>query len=87
MDIQEICEQVDMVALHQLVTLDLSTQALRPRLTDEMPVEEAVAITHAIAALNAQMLRWVAVLTGGTVPGEDVCPACREAEEREGGEG
>ena len=83
MDIQEICEQVDMVALHQLILLDLSTQALRPRLTDEVPVEEALAISHTIAALNAQMLRWVGVLLHGTEPTDDGCKACREAEDGE----
>ena len=87
MDIQEICEQVDMVALHQLVTLDLSTQALRPRLTNDVSIEEALALTHTIAALNGQMLQWVRVLLDGTVPDEAMCPACREVQEREGGEG
>ena len=80
-DLQDICEQIDQVALHQLIALDLSTQALRPRLTADVPVEEALAISHTIAMLNAQMLRWVGVLLHGTVPAEDVCKACREAEE------
>lgn len=80
-DLQDICEQIDQVALHQLIALDLSTQALRPRLTDDVPVAEALAISHTIAALNAQMLRWVGVLLHGTVPAEDGCEACREAQE------
>ena len=84
MDIQEICEQVDIVALHQLVTLDLSAQSLRPRLTDEAPIEEALAITHTLAALNAQMLQWVRVLFGSEVPeAAHECPACREGEGEE----
>ena len=84
MDYQEICEQVDTVGKHQIILLDGLAQALRPRLTDDVSVEEALALTHTIAALNAQMLRWVGVLLHGTVPDEEtVCEACREAEERE----
>ena len=82
-DIQEICEQVDQVGLHQLITLDLSAQSLRQRLTDDVAVEEALALTHIIAVLNGQMLRWVSVLLRGTVPGEDECAACREGEGEE----
>ena len=82
-DIQEICEQVDQVGLHQLITLDLSAQSLRQRLTDDVAVEEALALTHIIAVLNGQMLRWVSVLLHGTVPGEDECAACREGEGEE----
>ena len=85
-DIQDICEQIDQVGLHQLITLDLSTQSLRQRLTDELSLEEALALTHIIAVLNGQMLRWVSVLLGGTVPEETECPACREHVEGDGDE-
>ena len=83
-DIQDICEQIDQVGLHQLITLDLSTQSLRQRLTDELSLEEALAITHTLAALNAQMLQWVRVLLGGEEPeAAHECAACREGEGEE----
>ena len=85
MDYQEACEQVDTVAGHQLVLLDGLAQALRQRLTDEPPLDEALALTHTVMALNGQMLRWVRVLLHGDTSEEEaaVCEACREKEEGE----
>ena len=88
MDIKQLFEQIDSIGIHQLLVLDGTAQALRPRLTDDIPLEEALALTHTIAALNAQMLRWVSVLLPGAPADAEggVCPACREAQEREGSE-
>ena len=62
---QEIVEQVDAVGKHQVILLDGLAQFLRPRLTDELPLEETLAITHTVMALNSQMLRWARVLLTG----------------------
>mgnify|MGYP001596692931 CR=1 FL=1 len=87
MDYQEICEQVDSVATHQLVLLDGLAQALRPRVTDDVPLDEALTLAHTVMALNGQMLRWARVVLAGEAPAEDaVCEVCREAEERGDGE-
>ena len=84
MDSQEICEQVNMIAGHQLVLLDGLAQSLRPRLTDELPLDETLALTHTVMALNGQMLRWARVLlTGETSEEALVCESCREAEEQD----
>ena len=84
MDYQEIVEQVDAVGKHQIILLDGLAQALRPRVTDDMPLDETMTITHTVMALNGQMLRWARVLlTGETSEEALVCEACREAEERE----
>ena len=83
MDYQEVCEQVDTVAGHQLILLDGLAQALRPRLTDESSLDETLALTHTVMSLNRQMLRWVRVLLHGEAPAEaPVCERCQEAEER-----
>ena len=82
MDYQEICEQVDTVGKHQLVLLDTLAQSLRPRLTDDSPLDEILALTHTVMALNGQMLRWARVLLHGDTSEEaTVCEACRQAEE------
>ena len=84
MDYQEICEQVDSVGVHQSILLDGLAQALRPRLTDESPLDEILALTHTVMALNGQMLRWARVLLTGNISEEArICETCREVEERE----
>lgn len=86
MDFPEICEQVDRVACHQLILLDGTAQALRPRLTDDVVLDEALALTQTLAALTSLMLRWAAVLLPGHAPEEDVCPACLAHREAENGD-
>ena len=84
MDLLEICEQVDTVGTHQLILLDGLAQALRPRVTDDVPLDEALTLAHTVMALNGQMLRWVRVLLAGDVSeAAAVCETCREAEEQE----
>ena len=82
MDYQEICEQMDSVATHQLVLLDGLAQSLRPRITDDLALDETMTLTHTVMALNNQMLRWAQVLLTGTTAEEaPACEECREAEE------
>ena len=84
MDYQEIFEQIDTVGQHQLILLDGLAQALRPRVTDDVPLDEALTLAHTVMALNGQMLRWVRVLLTGEASEEaSVCETCREAEEHE----
>ena len=83
MDYAEICEQVDTVGKHQIILLDGLAQALRPRVTDDVPLDEALTLAHTVMALNGQMLRWARVLlTGETSEEALVCESCREAEEQ-----
>ena len=84
MDYQEIFEQVDTVGKQQVVLLDGLAQALRPRVTDDVPLDAALTLAHTVMALNGQILRWVRVLLTGNISEEAlVCESCREAEERE----
>ena len=84
MDFKEIVEQIDTVGQHQLILLDGLAQALRPRVTDDVPLDEALTLAHTVMALNGQMLRWAQVLLTREASEEaSVCEACREAEERE----
>ena len=84
MDYQEIFEQIDTVGQHQLILLDGLAQALRPRVTDDVPLDEALTLAHTVMALNGQMLRWARVLLTGEASEEaSVCETCREAEEHE----
>ena len=84
MDYQEIVEQVDAVGKHQIVLLDGLAQAMRPRVTDDVPLDEALTLAHTVMALNGQMLRWARVLlTGETSEEAAVCETCREAENQE----
>ena len=83
MDYQEIYEQVDSVSMHQLILLDGLAQSLRPRVTDDLPLDETMTLTHTVMALNGQMLRWVqGLLTGTTAEEAPTCEACREAREQ-----
>ena len=84
MDYQEIFEQVDTVGLRQIILLDGLAQALRPRLTDDSSLDEILALTYTVMALNGQMLRWAQVLLTGEASEEtSVCETCREAEDQE----
>ena len=84
MDYQEIVEQVDAVGKHQLILLDGLAQTLRLRVTDDVPLDEVLTLTHTVMALNGQMLRWARVLlTGNTSEEAVICETCREAEELE----
>ena len=68
--------------MNQLVVLDQSAQTLRCHLTTDASLEDSIAVTHALLAINHTMLGWSQYL----LPAKDgpvVCPACVAEEQEE----
>lgn len=57
-DHDDILEQIEATALHQVLILDGVTQLLRRRLEEEMPIELFSHLTCTLTELGGQLLHW-----------------------------
>ena len=80
----ETFDQIMQTGRNQIVVLDQSAQTLRGHLTAETSLEDSIALTHALLAVNHMLMAWSQYLLP---PREEatVCPACADEEAGEEG--
>ena len=78
LDPEEVCDQVQLTTMHQVLVLDGVLQTLRRRLEEEMPLGDFGHLVCTLAELEGQLLQWTRALMqwvqsdlGGVLDPED----------------
>lgn len=82
--IDDLIDQVDTVASHQLFTLDCAVQALHARLNEATSTDEAIALSQMLLATAHELRHWVDVaLPGRSEPMHHHCGGEAHEEDEE----